>query len=148
MVLRDDLPSTSVPDLIAQWLVDVVSDKNCKKVATFWGNAAIEWIGKCTSSFLACRFIQIYRSLQYSFATKFNNEVFGSLMTTLEDHSKTNLWSEILIVIKTWTIHISLSELNIWSKLIWNTINVCKCDPANRPHVYVHGLSLLAFSCG
>ena len=138
------LTSSRYLQFLVQWLVDVVSDKDCKEVATFWGNAAIEWMGKCTSSFLACRSIQIYRSLQGSFANKFNKEVFDSLITTLEDHSKSNLWSEIFIVMKTWTTHIPLSELDIWLKLIWNTINVCKCDPANRPHVYVRGLSLLA----
>ena len=138
------LTSSRYLQFLVQWLVDVVSEKECKKVATFWGDAAIKWMEKCSSSFLACRSIQIYRSLQGSFLSKYNKEVFGSLMNTLEDQSKCNLWPEIFIVMKTWTPHIPLSELDVWSKLIWNTMNICKCEPASRPHVYVHGLSLLA----
>merc|ERR1719334_2535837 len=138
------LTSSRYLQFLVQWLVDVVSDDKCTKVAVIWGDAAIKWMEKCTSSFLACRSVQIYRSLQGSFPSKFNSDVFESLMNTLEDPSKFNLWPEIFIVMKTWTVHIPLSELDIWSKLIWNTINICKCEPATRPHVYVHGLSLLA----
>ena len=45
---------------------------------------------------------------------------------------------------KTWTTSIPITEIKIWCKLIWNCINICKYEPQTRPHVYVHGLSLLA----
>ena len=138
------LTSSRYLQFLVQWLIDVITDKKCENAAQFWGNAAIEWVKKCNSSFIACRSIQIYRSLQRSFKNKFNKEVFDTLMDILQDSSKFSLWPEILILMKTWTIHIPTTEINIWCKLIWNCINICKYEPSTRPHVYVHGLSLLA----
>eukprot|EP01084_Bolivina_argentea_P282136 482892_1 len=65
-------------------------------------------------------------------------------MTILQDATKFSLWSEILILMKTWTTHIPTTESETWCTLIWNTINICRTEPSYRPHVYIHGLSLLA----
>ena len=138
------LTSSRYLQFLVQWLIYVITDEKCKNAAKLWGNAAIEWVEKCSSAFIACRSIQIYRSLQGSFENKFNKDVFDKLINILQDPSKFSLWPEILLLMKTWTTHIPTTEIKIWCKLIWNCINICKYEPASRPHVYVHALSLLA----
>eukprot|EP00485_Elphidium_margaritaceum_P000916 CAMPEP_0202692022 /NCGR_PEP_ID=MMETSP1385-20130828/6529_1 /ASSEMBLY_ACC=CAM_ASM_000861 /TAXON_ID=933848 /ORGANISM="Elphidium margaritaceum" /LENGTH=2508 /DNA_ID=CAMNT_0049347493 /DNA_START=39 /DNA_END=7565 /DNA_ORIENTATION=+ len=138
------LSSSRYLQFLVHWLLDVITDKRCENAAVLWGNAAMQWVENCTSAFLACRSLQIYRSLQSTLKCRYSADVFGTLMRILGDSNRMSVWPEILITLKTWTTHIPNEEIKVWSQLIWNCINICKCEPNLRPHVYIHGLSLLA----
>ena len=144
-----NLKSSKYLSFLVQWLITVITKKQkCIDIPKIWSKSTINWMQQTKSPLIACRSLQIYRSLQrFLNDDKFDVNVFDNFIEILKDELKSQLWCDMLVIMRDWVGCLVLKnniDNTIWIKMFWSAAVICHKETFNRPHIYVHGLSLLA----